>query len=325
MPVPFFYVIVNPVSGGGNGLRVWQEIQTELDARRIDYQVKVSQFSGHAVQLAQQIGNFAAESPAAILVIGGDGTLNQALTGVRSTIHPDMPLAYIPAGSGNDFARGIGLSPKPKEALAQILETSQPVNIDVGEFTETNHHQHGFFVNNIGIGFDAAIVSAANHSKAKNWLNKIHMGQLAYIINVIGVFFRQAAFPLTVTVDGKPTYISKAFLVTTSNHPYFGGGVKILPDAVPTDGKLDLIVVERPNLLYFLFLVLQVFLGRHTKYDAVHVFRSAHIQLSMNDIEDGQMDGEELGSRTYDMQFTTVPHPFWLSHLTHVPDQPSTH
>ncbi|MCG4282970.1 diacylglycerol/lipid kinase family protein [Lacticaseibacillus saniviri] len=311
MTEPFFYIIVNPVAGSGNGAKTWQQIQPIFEQRHLDYQVKVSQYAGHTIELAKQIGNFATHDQAVLIVVGGDGTLNQALTGLRATKTPLMPLAYVPTGSGNDFARGTDINQDPLKALEQILSATQPVSIDVGQYSETTHHHAGYFVNNIGIGFDAAVVASTNHSKAKQWLNRVHLGNLAYGFNVLKVLFKRKPFALTVNVDGQQIMIPDAFLVTTTNHPYFGGGVKILPAASPTDGKLDLIVVEHTNLITFVFLAIQLLRGQHTKYAKVHHFQSKHIQLMTNSLEYGQMDGEEMGTRAFALDFKVSQHPFW--------------
>ncbi|MCI2033502.1 MAG: diacylglycerol kinase family lipid kinase [Lactobacillus sp.] len=308
----FYYIIFNPAAGSGTAVEVFKKIKQVLDDRGIQYEIKVSRYSGHSVQLAKQIGSFNQQAHAVLLVIGGDGTLNQAITGLKQTPNPDMPVAYIPAGSGNDFARGIGMSTDPLKALEQVLAATEPLVRDIGHYTEKTRGDSGYFVNNVGVGFDAAAVAATNRSRFKKFLNRVHLGSLAYMVGVVAVFFSRKPFPVAVYVDGKRTYIPQAFLVTTTNHPYFGGGVRILPSAKPTDGKLDLIVVEHLNTPYFLFLCLQLLLGRHTRYRRVHVFESPRIEVETPSLEFGQMDGEELGSRPYELAFRVTQQKFWI-------------
>ncbi|MFD1484272.1 diacylglycerol/lipid kinase family protein [Lacticaseibacillus baoqingensis] len=312
MQAGFFYIIFNPAAGSGTAVEVFKKIKQVLDDRKIQYEIKVSRYSGHAIQLAKQIGSFNQQAGAVMLVIGGDGTLNQAITGLRQTRNPQMPVGYIPAGSGNDFARGIGMSQDPMVALEQVLQASQPIVRDIGHYTEKTRGDTGYFVNNVGVGFDAAAVAATNRSRFKKVLNRLHLGSLAYMVGVLTVFFSRKPFPVAVYVNGKRTYIPQAFLVTTTNHPYFGGGVRILPSAKPTDGKLDLIVVEHLNTPYFLFLCLQLLLGRHTHYRRVHVFEAARIELETSSLEFGQMDGEEMGSRPYELAFRVEQQKFWV-------------
>lgn len=312
MGAGFYYIIFNPAAGSGTAVPIFKEIRHTMDERHLDYEIKVSRYPGHTIQLARQIGSFSEHEDAVVLVIGGDGTLNQTITGLRLTARADMPVAYIPAGSGNDFARGIGMSQDPMKALDQVLGATEPLVLDIGQYHERTRNESGYFVNNIGVGFDAAAVAATNRSNVKKLLNKLHLGTLAYMFGVVKVFFSRKPFPVAVYVDGQRHYIERAFLCTTTNHPYFGGGIKILPTAVPDDGKLDLIVVEHLNTPYFLFLLLQLIRGKHLNYQRVHHFESEHLIVETSSLEFGQMDGEEMGSRPYDLDFHTTKQNFWI-------------
>lgn len=313
MPAGFYYLIFNPAAGSGTAISVFKEVRKRLDEVGTPYEIKVSRYPGHTIQLARQIGSFNTHEHAVTIVIGGDGSLNQTITGLRMTASADMPVAYIPAGSGNDFARGIGMAHEPMAALEQVLSCTKPLVLDVGRYTEKTRHESGYFVNNIGIGFDATVVAATNHSEMKRILNKIHLGTLSYMFGVVKVLFGRKPFPVAVYVDGHRTFIPRAFLVTTTNHPYFGGGIRILPTATPTDGKLDLIVAEQLNMLQFLFLLVQVIRGKHMKYKQVHHFLSDHILLETPSLEFGQMDGEEMGSRPYELDFHVTKQNFWFN------------
>ena len=312
MATEYFDIIFNPAAGAGTAGKVLKLLKAELKRRHLDYTVRISRYAGHTIQLARQIGNFGTKPNAVILVVGGDGTMNHANTGLRASAHPELPVAYIPAGSGNDFARGIGLSQDPLKALQQVLDATEPIVRDIGRYREATRNEAGYFVNNIGIGFDAAAVAAANRSSMKTILNRLHLGSLAYMFGVVKVFWSRKPFPVAVYMDGKRHYIQRAFLCTTTNHPYFGGGVRILPTATPTDGLLDLIVVEHLNTPYFLFLLLQLIRGQHLKYKRVHHFRSAHLRVETNSLEFGQMDGEEMGSRAYELDFSVAKQNFWF-------------
>ncbi|WP_204123088.1 diacylglycerol/lipid kinase family protein [Lacticaseibacillus mingshuiensis] len=312
MGAAFFYIIFNPAASSGMSVNIFKKVRARLDNEHIPYEIKVSRYAGHAVQLARQIGSFGKQENAVLMVIGGDGTLNQAICGLRKTRQKDMPVAYIPAGSGNDFARGIKMAQDPMKALDQVLAADKPLRLDIGQYTEATRDESGIFVNNIGVGFDGSVIAATNRSRYKRVLNRVHLGSLSYVAGVVRVFFSRKPFPVAVTVDGQRTLIQRAFLVTTTNHPYFGGGIKILPIATPDDGKLDLIVVEQLNIPYFFFLLVQMLRNKHLKYKAVHHFASPHIHLETTSLEFGQMDGEEMGSRPFELDFTVTQQNFWI-------------
>lgn len=311
-----FSIILNELAGSGNAKKVWEQIEPQLQNRQIDFQVKVTQYAGHASYLTEQyIKHTTNPDEMVILVIGGDGTLHQALNGAVSqrSHHPHpIPLAYIPAGSGNDFARGVGMSRDVNVALRQIIDCQHPTNIDIGVYEETIKHDHGFFVNNIGIGFDAAVVSRTNASPHKRKFNKYHLGSLSYVASVLSVLYNQEPFQLMVQVGQHRDLYQKAFLVTTSNHPYFGGGVSILPGATVDSGQLELIVIERKNWLILLWLMLLLLFKRHLKSHWVHHYKAPQLHVTTTSLEFGQIDGEELGNRFFDLQMGISQYPFWI-------------
>ncbi|WP_137598164.1 diacylglycerol/lipid kinase family protein [Paucilactobacillus kaifaensis] len=309
-----FLIILNEHAGSGNAKDTWKIIEPILQKERINYTFQISQYAGHTTYLAKTyIKNVQNIEHPVILIIGGDGTLHEALNGVLS-IDQDkpVPLAYIPAGSGNDFARGLGMSAKPITALHQILNCQQQKMINIGHYEETMKNENGYFINNIGIGFDAAVVSRTNASTNKQRLNKYHLGSLAYLSSVFSVLYNQEPFPLMVQVGKSRTLFQKAFLVTTSKHPYFGGGVSILPDASVHKPELELIVVERLNWVIILWVAILIILGKHSKSRFVHIFKSPSIHLTTTSIEHGQIDGEIMGNRFFDLHMDISQYPFWI-------------
>ncbi|KIS03060.1 diacylglycerol/lipid kinase family protein [Paucilactobacillus wasatchensis] len=309
-----FLIILNEHAGSGNAKATWELIQPVLQQKNINYTFEISQYPGHTTYLTQQyIKNIEQFVRPVILVIGGDGTLHEALNGAMSSQQTSLtPLAYIPAGSGNDFARGLGMASKPLDALNQILNCHQPMMINIGHYLESMKNEKGYFINNIGIGFDAAVVSRTNTSTNKRRLNKYHLGSLAYLSSVISVLYNQDPFPLMVQVNKQRTLFQKAFLVTTSNHPYFGGGVAILPDASVQKPDLELIVIERKNWLIILWVAILIILGKHLKSRFVHVFKNNQIHLTTTSIEHGQIDGEIMGNRFFDLSMNITQYPFWI-------------
>ncbi|KRM23860.1 diacylglycerol/lipid kinase family protein [Latilactobacillus graminis] len=309
---PHFYIILNQVAGTGQGAHVWPKIKAQLNQKKIQYDLQLSRYAGHTYQLAYQFAKFKYHDQL-LLIIGGDGTLNQALNGLYNAHRGDIPIAYIPCGSGNDFARGVGISHDPIKALEQILAASTPTEIDLGYYYDAIKHDHGYFVNNVGIGFDANVVSTTNHSRNKYLLNRLHLGKLAYVSSLIKVFMHQDAFDVLVHAGPNYHHFKHGFLVTTTNHPYFGGGVPIMPSATVNNHQLDLIVIEKLNPFFFCYLFIMMLCGRHTRYRAVHHFEGPELTVQTRTLEFGQMDGEELGSRTFDVHFSVQSQAFWLN------------
>ncbi|TFJ43170.1 phospholipid kinase [Carnobacterium divergens] len=310
-----YYVVINLQSGSGNGAKVWQIVEKTLLEKKKNYQLFVSEYAGHTISLVNQLAkdiHTTQQKDALILIIGGDGTLHEAVRGLGEE-YKKTPLGYIPAGSGNDFARGVGISRKPLVALNQILKAKSASAFDIIEFQE-KEQPDGYFVNNVGVGFDALVVKLTNNSSTKATLNKYNLGSLAYVASLVKAYFKQRSFPIQLTVDGKTTAFKDAFLVTTTNHSYFGGGVNIAPMAVPTDGLIDVIAVSKLPLLKIISLFVMMLLGgRHTRFKSVHHFSGKTIHLETLHAVDGQADGEELGNQLFDLDFNPATRYFWFA------------
>lgn len=310
-----FHLIINPHSGSGKGEKIGKQVKQYLEQKDKVVFAHESQYAGHTTKITADIAQKIAQQSikdGLIIVIGGDGTIHESLNGLGER-YASVPLGYIPSGSGNDFARGAGISHHPKKALEQILAATEPKELDVLAFLDIPTYRQGFSVNNVGLGLDASIIKTVNHSSSKTVFNKLKLHSLIYLSAVISHFIRQQPFPLTVDADGKKEDFERAFLVTTNNHPYFGSGIKISPKAALTDGKMDLIVVERISGWRFLKLFFTLFTtGKHLEDEAVHYFKGEHMRLSVSSVIEGQTDGEELGCTPFDLSIRTVKRLFWF-------------
>lgn len=161
-----------------------------------------------------------------------------------------------------------------------------------------------YFVNNLGIGFDAYVVNKTNHSKLKTKFNKINIGNLTYGINIVQALKGQDNFKVRISTNGHTSYYEHAYLVTTTNHSYFGGGVPILPIASIHNYQLDIAIVEKPNLAKFIYLFSKLLInGSHMKSKQFYYFESSAIEVKTDDPEYDQLDGEELSKRKFHLKF----------------------
>lgn len=311
----FYYIIINNFAGGGRTRKTWQELAPILKQKQIHYAANHTQAPGHATQLAYQLAlKYQNQTqPPILLVLGGDGTLHEALNGLQRVADQHIPLAYIPCGSGNDFARGAGITTDSRQALQQVLSTQQPVTLDVGRCIDHQKNTVTFFTNNIGIGFDANVVHITNRASTKNYLNKYHANSLAYLLSLVKAFFKQKGFPVKITADQQQHTFQNGFVVTTTNHPYFGGGVPLLASASVYDHHLDLVIMEKANAFYFIFLFILMFLGQwHIKMPLVHHYHLKKLHIQSPHAEYGQADGEDLGQRAFDLEFSVTQQAFWF-------------
>ncbi|MFT9390146.1 diacylglycerol/lipid kinase family protein [Leuconostoc pseudomesenteroides] len=306
--MPQFYVINNPLAGSGRHQEKISKIKSQLTFASWQDTTFAGQATRFAKKLAKDLPDVPSEN--VILAIGGDGTLNEVLNGLlKFKRHNPIPIAYIPNGSGNDFARAAQLG-DANESLSRLAKIRSSQLLTVGKIVgDAPKKQTRYFVNNLGIGFDAAVVSQTNHDKWKARLNKFGLGSLSYLFSVLKVFANQNSFPVTINSGDDYLNFPRVFLLTL-----FGGGIALLPEAKLTTYGLDLVIAEKMSFVEFLgmFLALKKN-GGHLKFKKVHHLKmSQNATIHVRDIQPGQADGEELGNGSYDFQLTFEHYPFWI-------------
>lgn len=298
------HLLVNLKSGSNKGAKALKEIEAALKKEKLAYNIQISTYPGQLVPIATKTANEINNNYECIVVVGGDGSLNQALNGVKNSLHPDTPLAYFPAGTGNDFARAAKLQNNPLKFIKKIKNHPTVTNVDCGRYQDLLTGEEKYFVNNLGIGFDAFVVNKTNHSKLKTKFNKINIGNLTYGINIAQALKGQDNFKVKILTNEHTYSYDHVYLVTTTNHPYFGGGVPILPIANIYNHKLDIAIVEKPNLAKFLYLFSKLLLnGSHMQSKQFHYFEANKIEVETYQAEYGQLDGEELNRRKFHLKF----------------------
>ncbi len=284
-----YYFIINPKARTGLGAQIWRDVLAEIKRRRLVYEAFFTEHRGHAAKLARQIckksrGDY-------LIVIGGDGTLQEILSGLSQP--STVTLGYIPAGSGNDFARSMNIPKNPMDALRLILDAPSPVSMDVGALTADN--RQGAFGISCGMGFDAAICHAALSSRIKNLLNRIHLGKLTYAFLALRLLFSFRTFTLQLTLDGRKQTFDQVYFAAVMNQPYEGGGFLFCPDARPDDRLLDVIIVQRMSKLKLLLCLPTAFWGKHTHFKGVRILRGERILLESSRTVPLHQDGESAG------------------------------
>lgn len=264
-----YIFITNPNARSGLGGKVWSEIEKILKDRKVAYQVHFTKYQRHASRIVREITSDGEEHT--IIVLGGDGTVNEVLNGIKEL--SKVTLGYIPIGSSNDFARYFHHPYEPERALAAILAPKKYALINVGLLTYRDGERKRRFAVSSGLGFDAGICHYAVVSKLKLFLNKLHLGKLTYV----GIALAQllALKPGRVTVrldDGEPVPYEKVYFATAMNHPYEGGGFKFCPKADPADDVMDVTVIAGIPKLKTLFLLPTAYKGWHTFFQGVHTF-----------------------------------------------------
>lgn len=311
------HIVVNTQAGSGNAKKVLATTENYLKEKEITYTTYFTEYAGHEKKITSDLldtllidWNHSTKPFPLLVVLGGDGTLHEVINVLQA--FPNIPIAYIPGGSGNDFARGISLSRKTKEAIDRILfaKEPQPVNMIRAWFKEQDEVR--FILNNIGIGLDANIVSTANHSKTKRFLNKLHLGSLSYLAAIFKVVSKQKAFPISFKTDQQSFHFYQGYLCSITNHPYFGGGVAIDPTASPFNDEISVVLVEKVNIFEIIYLAVRILSKTHLTSKYIHHFKTTHLEVTSPSDQFAQTDGEIVGEEAYTISCELTKRLFWI-------------
>ena len=281
--------IVNPNSRSGMGGMIWEVIEPELIKKQIEYECYRTTYPGHATKLVRQITSDGCEHT--LVVLGGDGTVNEVINGIENV--EKVILGYIPTGSSNDFARGLGLPKDPDKALEVVLHPGQIKKMDVGLLTRAGKERR--FAVSTGIGFDAEICHQAAVSGLKVLLNRLKLGKLTYVGIALNRLFHDKPVEAEIILDeGEPKKYKKVYFAAAMNHPYEGGGFYFCPKARSDDGMLDVIVISNLPKLVVLLLLPTAYKGWHVHFPGISVMRCHKVCIRTKRALAVHTDGEPV-------------------------------
>lgn len=228
--------IVNPISGVKKKTSVLKQIENGIDATLFTYEIVLTEYAGHAAELAKKA---AEEGVDIVVAVGGDGTVNEV---ARSLVHSNSALGIIPRGSGNGLARHLQIPMDVKKAL-KIINQASIQCLDYGKI-----NGQPFFCT-CGVGFDA-FVSLKFAESGKR-------GPLSYVENTLREGLRYQPDTYTIETENGVTK-HKAFLVACANASQYGNNVYIAPNASMSDGLMDIIIMEAFNTIESPQIILQL-------------------------------------------------------------------
>lgn len=282
MVKPRVVIIANPRAGGGRARDVAIAAQNSLSESGIQVTLHLSTTRE---QLRTETAHACESKPAVVLACGGDGTVHDVL---QSTIPTNTPLGVIPAGTGNDIARSLGLPGKTNQKFFQKLAYSihhhDFESIDASQITVEGNQQWSLGV--ISAGLDSDVNERANRMTHFRGTTRYTLALLAEL----------RAFPLhnyTVTIDSTKR-TGSAILIAVGNGGQYGGGMKICPQADMTDGLLDITWVDPAPRRTVLRLFPLIYSGRHVNSPLVHTYRGSEISIESPDSMI-YADGERIG------------------------------
>lgn len=264
-------LIVNPASGTVPKRKLVPRIVSKLAKSGIDLDVHYTKRQGHATEMARKFSKDNKYS--AVVVCGGDGTVNETARGLIGTA---MPMGIIPAGSGNGLARHLGIPVDIDRSLRVIAERNT-LEIDYGSANGSP------FFCTFGVGFDAAVSERFARSKRR--------GLITYLSSALDEFVRFSPEEYEIEANGN-TIADKAFLVVVCNASQYGNNAFIAPTASVTDGELDVTIVYTGNLIQTAKLGVDFLTGYIGKNALINTFRAKEIKIRRKTAGVGHLDGD---------------------------------
>ena len=285
-------LVINPVAGQGKGATVGTYVAGYLNSRGIKYEIIIGR-SG--LDQADSLQRFLDRNPdcSGVIAVGGDGLLHLVLQKITLA---QVPLALIPAGTGNDFVRTLGWSPGDVDAILQTVLSEKPQSVDLGLVDGE------WFAAILSTGFDSIVNEKAN---TMSWPK----GPMKYNVAIAIELPRFAPRHYEIVLDDR-TISTQAMLIAVANGRSYGGGMLVCPHADIADGYFDVMVLHPVSKLEFIKVFPRVFKGTHITHPAVEIVRSKSVKISSDAV--AYADGERIGQLPVSAQCISGALMTWL-------------
>ncbi|MBI3204646.1 MAG: diacylglycerol kinase family lipid kinase [Myxococcales bacterium] len=269
-------LLVNPKAGAGVAARKIPAISRALEGVDLPHDVVQTRAPGDARRL---LDDARADGVTCVAVVGGDGTLNevaQAYLDPNGKPVPGPELALIPAGTGGDFRKTFELGDGVDQAVRRLCD-SQPRPLDLGALelvADDGERVVRAFINIASFGIGGLTDRIVNQTP--KWIG----GRAAFFSGTLRAMFAYRNAPVRVTVDGEPFHEGPIFNVAVANGRFFGGGMMIAPDADPSDGRFDVVVLGDLGRAETVSLSPKIYRGTHPEHAKVHVTRGSVVEAA---------------------------------------------
>ncbi len=270
-----YCLIANRTSGSGSAGAYIDRVKAMLEERSIDFTIRETQYPGHATELAKAAVE---EGFDVIAAVGGDGTLRAT---ALSVVHTDRVLGLLPCGTGNDYARAVGI-PTDAAAALDILLNGENRVVDAGQANDQ------VFFNIAGFGFDVDVLDYTEEFKPK-----CKNGETAYRLGVLKALFGLKLRKTTLTFpDG--TIERNVLMAAAGVGTHFGGGMNVLPESDMSDGLLDVCIAHDVNRITVLGLLPKFIKGKHVGLKCITYRKATEVSVVCDPVSRIEVDGERM-------------------------------
>jgi len=293
-------VIVNPASAGGATGRAWPRLASDLRAHFGAFECAFTERAGDASVFA---GREARAGRSLIIACGGDGTISEVANGILAS-GADAELGILPSGTGGDLRRTLGIPERGRDAAA-ALARGRSVRVDAGrvEFQDrAGAPGVRYFLNVASCGMGGEVIRRVEENSS-GWLasasRRVAGGRAAYALASLQAAISFDRPTLRLRLDGRPEFRLAVTNLCVANARYFGGGMKIAPEALLDDGLLDVVAVGDLDTLKILTNVYRLYLGTHLGMREVGHARARRIEVAADKPGEHvliEIDGELSGA-----------------------------
>lgn len=292
------FVVVNPHSANGRTARDWPAIERTL---RDFYSQLVVVHTEKRREATGYVRNALQEGHGEIIAVGGDGTINEAVNGFfdeEGPVAPDAVFSFITSGTGGDFRKTFGIAPDWAAAVARLKEASA-VAVDVGRvscLSERGTPRVRHFINIGSFGLSGAVVDSVNRAR----IAKLFGGQFAFAFHSALDMLTYRERAVRIRVDNAFDEITAISTVAIANGQYFGGGMRVAPDANPNDGLFDVVLMGSAPRRQAMAELKLLYTGEHVDRPHVRVLRGRRVVAAPVAETKGrpvliELDGENAG------------------------------
>lgn len=286
------HIIINPASAAGKTGRLQGKLLSVIE-RHIgkNHTIYVTQKTRDATSSAQQA---IANGTELLIVIGGDGTINEAVNGFFAggkLINPNCKLGIISSRTSGGLAQGLGI-PNNLERQIEIIHDGRFQTIDVCKIIFQNpsgNTNQRYYVNDCQIGIGGSVVRDVLLK------HKQFGGALAFGWIALTTAIRHVSKPITLQIDGKDKSTLLLHGIVAANGPYMGGGMKLAPTAIFDDGVIDVLLMHEQSILRRLINFSKVYSGSHIKSSKFSYHHCCSIELTSPEDVPFAVDGELIG------------------------------
>ncbi len=269
-------ILVNPVSGNHKGMKKGEIVKRLLAKNNIESEIYTSEYPSHLTEIARRLAN---ESKCRFYSIGGDGTLNEVVTGIIGT---ESEIVVVPSGTGNDFIKCISkYNGMRKIVLESLKHESKKVDI-----LKVNRDK--YCVNILNCGFDAMVAKNVDNFRIFRFLT----GKMKYNLSIFSTLLSNRNYKFKINIKDKNSIKGYFTFVVVANGKYYGGGICPCPDANIYDGIADICYADSTTISNKIKLLPKYKKSEHIGLDKVHIDKTNEISIVSTRKFPVSIDGE---------------------------------